>query len=1280
MSIQQRRNKRRPWQRYGLHGAVARWLGALIGLVPLAAGSPTAADDSNTFDASLSFGENLRWGEEPLELVSSRREQVCLNGIWQFVPMLDTSETRPPGGLAYIRVPGSWQSSLVSGPGSGPAWQRWGGGRSTRAAWYQRKLKIPAHWAGRAVILSLERLSTDAIVYVNGTNCGGISWPAGDVDISKSVKPGADATLSVLVKATTEGTDKTFLDPGRVVTRAAALESMGLIGDVIVSSRPRGAHISDLFVQTSTRKKELKLEVEIAGMSSAGESQFEARVFDQGGKEVKCFNVVARLDRKPTQTRSLSWTWNDPALWDFGQPNLYTLKLKAKGAGLDDEYAQRFGFREFWIEGRKFFLNGAEIRLRPTCHTYTESMMSGVSKLIDAHIDGVTAAGFNIEEMWPVNHDERGKRIYRELWADRADRKGFLLLGTAINQNQGQWHRSGYKELWQKTLEHDLRRYRNHPSIVIWTTNPNWLGHGLDQDPHYVGRNREIADAGWTERAKIAREGNAAIRELDSTRPILNHAGSSVGDIYNINAYLNFIPLQEREEWLSEWSKSGDMPLMCIEFGTPWKYSFLRGRWGMQAGKSEPLVTEYCATYLGSRAYALETAEYRRAIRAKFQTGMAYREWDQDPVVDFSPAYQELQALFIRNTYRSWRTWGTSGGMAPWDYGYGWDVFWNERRRKKVPDAFEPLGPFQPGMRGIYVSSALKAFTRPFQPEGTDVYPAGAALMEANGPTLAWIAGASAAFTAKDHSFVAGQEVAKQAVLINDERTRQDFVYRFDVQVDGEEVVRGDGKGVLDPSQTLFLPLRLRVPDLAGKASAAGTMTLTARIGTHERRDRLAFHAFAKPPRLNQTVTLYDPAGKTRAMLNSLGATVEDWSSTSSATLIVIGREALSGGRPLPFDLAGTVRAGARVLICIQKPEWLREQLGFRVASHFARRVFPVAPDHPVLRGLDSSDLADWSGVSTLLPAYPQAGLQNPAWRSPKYAWHWGNRGAVTSAAVEKPHKSGWRPILECEFDLAYSPLLELDHGQGRFILCTLDLEDHVPLDAGATVLARNLIEYASQAPPIPRANRTIVVDAGDQKATLDGLGLVYQVSNRIESGAELVIVGRQGKLQEAEITRYLQGGGKVVFLARATTEHALSVKLERAAELAGSIHVPDWTECRGLSPSDLRWRCGHPAWVVKAGAEIGADGLLGRLRVGKGIAVFSQLDPDQFDADTATYFRLTRWRQTRAIAQLLANLGATFSADRFTASLAKNPTGLYHADHRAEFESGDDPYRYFRW
>ena len=45
-------------------------------------------------------------------------------------------------------------------------------------------------------------------------------------------------------------------------------------------------------------------------------------------------------------------------------------------------------------------------------------------------------------------------------------------------------------------------------------------------------------------------------------------------------------------------------------------------------------------------------------------------------------------------------------------------------------------------------------------------------------------------------------------------------------------------------------------------------------------------------------------------------------------------------------------------------------------------------------------------------------------------------------------------------------------------------------------------------------------------------------------------------------------------------------------------------------------------------------------------MAVFCQVDPDRFHADEKTYFRYTRWRSTRAVAQILANLGASFPAD----------------------------------
>jgi hypothetical protein len=96
------------------------------------------------------------------------------------------------------------------------------------------------------------------------------------------------------------------------------------------------------------------------------------------------------------------------------------------------------------------------------------------------------------------------------------------------------------------------------------------------------------------------------------------------------------------------------------------------------------------------------------------------------------------------------------------------------------------------------------------------------------------------------------------------------------------------------------------------------------------------------------------------------------------------------------------------------------------------------------------------------------------------------------------------------------------------------------------------------------------------------------------------------------------------------------------------AYEVPAWDLCQGLAVSDLHWRVPADAWLLSKseGIELAAGGQLGLRRQGAGRILYGQLDPDRYNADQQTYYRLTRWRQTRALAQVLANAGATFAAD----------------------------------
>jgi len=522
----------------------------------------------------------------------------------------------------------------------------------------------------------------------------------------------------------------------------------------------------------------------------------------------------------------------------------------------------------------------------------------------------------------------------------------------------------------------------------------------------------------------------------------------------------------------------------------------------------------------------------------------------------------------------------------------------------------------------------------------------------------------------------------------------------------GQPVATGKKRGTISSATTQFFPLEAVLPEVTGKVDAE--VILNATIGNRKHQDRFPFRIFPhESPAIEPVIASFDPVGKTTRMLEELGYNVVPWDGSPTENLVVIGREALSSRQvswwnrsspeqKLLGNLETFVRKGGRGIIFPQDPEWIHGTLSLRVAPHLSRRVFPIEGNHPVVKGLDQQDLRDWRGESTLVEAYPHTIFTgqklSPPRSLPWYGWHWGNRGTVSSAPIEKPHRSSWRPILESEFDLAYTPLMELDYGQGRLILTTLDFEDHALQEPATKQLLRQTIAYAETAPIFAKAQQVILIGSDADARQLDGLGLIYQRASSLRADADLIIVGAGAKIEDEQLRGYLSAGGRLFFLPRRDTSgKILGVSAGKVNNFTGSLTVPDWSETRGLSASDLRSRADYDAWLIQSGGEIVADGLLSRVQLGDGVAIFCQLDPDSLNADTLTYFRYTRWRHTRAIAQILANLGASFQADhQIFQRLQQAPkrthlsvpivNDFYHPDYRTDFELGDDLYRYSLW
>ncbi|MBW3624109.1 MAG: hypothetical protein KY468_11935, partial [Armatimonadetes bacterium] len=184
----------------------------------------------------------------------------------------------------------------------------------------------------------------------------------------------------------------------------------------------------------------------------------------------------------------------------------------------------------------------------------------------------------------------------------------------------------------------------------------------------------------------------------------------------------------------------------------------------------------------------------------------------------------------------------------------------------------------------------------------------------------------------------------------------------------------------------------------------------------------------------------------------------------------------------------------------------------------------------------------------------------------------------------------------------------------------------------------------------------TVLYVGNDEGAKLlDFMGVLYSRAAAPDPSADLVILGPGAQQEGAEA--YARNGGKVLVLPR--TGYGPYITRRKASDFAGSRNVPSWPEARGLSASDLRWRSFGEAVLFDGGpfgVEIGADGLLARRKVGRGVIVYTQIDPTALPADEKTYFRFTRWRQTRTLAQLLSNMGATFKQDARQLALIEKP------------------------
>ena len=858
----------------------------------------------------------------------------------------------------------------------------------------------------------------------------------------------------------------------------------------------------------------------------------------------------------------------------------------------------------------------------------------------------------------------------------------------------------------------------NHPAVVMYSMNHNALSYFGDTDPDLTdGRHNAEGKIGpRTDRNALrGLKAQAIVERLDPTRVVYHHSSGTLGNMHTNNLYLDFVPVQERSDWFEHWATEGVKPLMFCEYGVPWdiNWTMYRGWYkGVRSWGSARLRWEFCtgewnSQFLGDRAFRLNDAD-KTNLRWETKQWQAGREWFKwnypfNPSSPYSWGHKEqdeVWAMYIRDNWRTFRTWGISARNA-----WGYSVFWElrngaKRQRQNLNVDWSNLQ--KPGMSPDYFETPNDpAFDTAFPRSDWIPTKAAEALLRNNMPLLAYIAGKPAHFTTKEHNYLPGETVQKQVILINDSRATVDCDSSWSLGL--PQPVRGGKKLTIPAGQQQRVPLSFALP--ADLAPGSYQLALTASFSSGEtQEDTFAVNVLAlpKPRKLTFKTALFDPKGETARPLAQMGVAYDPVAADADLGgygLLVVGKAALTVDGPAP-DIS-RVRDGLKVVMFEQTAEVLQKRFGFRVQEYGLRQVFPRVEDHPLLSELDSEGLRDWSGQATILPprlthytmkpyfgpTIQWCGIQVPR------AYRAGNWGNVASVLIEKPARGNFLPIVDGGYSLQFSPLMEYREGKGVVVLCQLDVTGRTEDDPAATRLVANMLSYVSTyAPPAVRKVCYAGPEAGRKYLEQAGLGVAAYQGGSPGTEEVLVVGPGGGPLLAAHadaVRRWVKAGGNVLGIGLGQEEAnaflPFSVKTRKREHICSLFQPPSMTSLlAGVGPADVMNRDPRNIELLSEGVTVVGDGVLAVAPDAK--VVFCQLVPWEFDYQK--YFNLKRSfrRASCLVTRVLGNMGVNGSVpmlERFSSPVGKGTAGNgrwltgFYLDKPEEF---DDPYRYFGW
>lgn len=399
------------------------------------------------------------------------RERLCFNAGWRFSRDV---EGRQPAEAHYddqewraLDLPHDWG---IEGPfkqeypGETGKLPWWGVG------WYRRHFQLSADDKERRVYVDFDGAMSHAEVWLNGRFVGG--WPYGYASFRLDLTPFANFSGDNVLAVRLDNPEKSSRwYPGGGIYRNVWLVKTSPVHiahwGTYVTTPEVGSEAAAVRVQArldnhSAQDVEVTLLTTIHVINDKGEVAEKAVAASE--------QVAVKIQAGASAVGEASARVLQPRLWSVEQPRLYAAITSVKCDGKEvDSYETRFGIRtiEFTVDNG-FLLNGQRVQLQGVClHHDLGALGTAVNtRAIERQIETMQTMGCNAIR---TSHNPPAPELL-----DLCDRMGVLVIDEAFDC----WERAklpfDYSSLYPEWHERDLRamirRDRNHPCVILWST------------------------------------------------------------------------------------------------------------------------------------------------------------------------------------------------------------------------------------------------------------------------------------------------------------------------------------------------------------------------------------------------------------------------------------------------------------------------------------------------------------------------------------------------------------------------------------------------------------------------------------------------------------------------------------------------------------------------------------------------------------------------------------------------------------------------------------------